>query len=416
MQLNSNKLVNIIYVRVYNVNMASKVIVHIDLNAFFARCEEIKDPTLEGKPVAIGHEGRGGIVSTCSYAARKYGVSSAMPMFKAKQLCPHLIILPVDYHFYSMMSKTFFSFVRRYTTLVEAASVDECFADFTFALRDVKDPVSYFKRLQEDLFKETGLKCSIGVSTTRFLAKMASDMKKPMGLTIIHKRDIPKVIFPLKIEAMFGVGKKTAPRLKSVGIVTIGDLYERIEKEDPDVMNILGKMYYTLKDWLEGKGSDEVETEKWDPKSIGNSTTLPFDSDNAAVIKKYFQDLAKEVSSRCKKEDKLGYTVQIVIKDTNFKSFNKSVTLDNPTNSYNVIFEQAWQLFNKNFKGVMLRLVGITLQNLIDPKETAVQMSLFDYESHEKENATKIIINEINRSLKKPLLKRASEVKKDGDN
>ena len=402
--------------RVYNINMASKVIVHIDLNAFFARCEEIKDPTLEGKPVAIGHEGRGGIVSTCSYAARKYGVSSAMPMFKAKQLCPHLIIMPVDYHFYSMMSKRFFTFVRRYTTLVEAASVDECFADFTFALRDVKDPIAYFKKLQEDLFKETGLKCSIGVSTTRFLAKMASDMKKPMGLTIIHKRDIPHIIFPLKIEAMFGVGKKTAPRLKSVGIVTIGDLYERIEKEDPDVMNILGKMYYTLKDWLEGKGSDEVETEKWDPKSIGNSTTLPFDSDNAAVIKKYFQDLAKEVSMRCKKEDKLGYTVQIVIKDTNFKSFNKSVTLDNPTNSYNVIFEQAWQLFNKNFKGVMLRLVGITLQNLIDPKETAVQMSLFDYESHEKENATKIIINEINRSLKKPLLKRASEVNKDGDN
>ena len=411
-----NKLVNIIYARVYNIGMASKIIVHIDLNAFFARCEEIKDPTLEGKPVAIGHEGRGGIVSTCSYAARKYGVSSAMPMFKAKQLCPQLIILPVDYHFYSMMSKTFFSFVRRYTTLVEAASVDECFADFTFALRDVKDPVAYFKKLQDDLFKETGLKCSIGVSTTRFLAKMASDMKKPMGLTIIHKRDIPSVIFPLKIEAMFGVGKKTAPRLKSVGIVTIGDLYDRIEKEDPDAMNILGKMYYTLKDWLEGKGSDEVETEKWDPKSIGNSTTLPFDSDNAAVIKKYFQDLAKEVSARCKKEDKLGYTVQIVIKDVNFKSFNKSVTLDNPTNSYNTIFEQAWQLFNKNFKGVMLRLVGITLQNLIDPKETAVQMSLFDYESHEKENATKIIINEINRSLKKPLLKRASEVNKDGNN
>ena len=395
--------------------MASKVIVHIDLNAFFARCEEIKDPSLEGKPVAIGHEGRGGIVSTCSYEARKYGVSSAMPMFKAKQLCPQLIILPVDYHFYSMMSKRFFSFIGKYTTLVEAASVDECFADFTFALRDVKDPVAYFKKLQDDLFKETSLKCSIGVSTTKFLAKMASDFKKPMGLTIIHKRDIPNTIFPLKIESMFGVGKKTAPRLKSVGIKTIGDLYERIVNEDPDVKNILGKMYFTLKDWLEGKGSDEVETEKWDPKSIGNSTTLPFDSDNPTVIKKFFLDLAKEVSERSKKEDKLGHTIQIVVKDVNFKSFNKSTTLDNPTNDKNVIFEQAWDLFIKNFKGVMLRLVGITLQNLIDPKEIAVQMSLFDYESHEKENATKIIINDINRSLKKPLLKRASEVKKDGN-
>lgn len=401
--------------RIYNISMASKVIVHIDLNAFFARCEEIKDPSLEGKAVAIGHEGRGGIVSTCSYAARKYGVSSAMPMFKAKQLCPQLIILPVDYHFYSMMSKRFFSFIGRYTTSVEAASVDECFADFTFALRDVDDPISYFKKLQDDLFRETGLKCSIGVSTTKFLAKMASDFKKPMGLTIIHKRDIPNMIFPLKIESMFGVGKKTSPRLKGVGVQTIGDLYQRIIDEDPDVKNILGKMYFTLKDWLEGKGSDEVETEKWDPKSIGNSTTLPFDSDNPSVIKKFFLDLAKEVSERSKREDKLGYTIQIVIKDVNFKSFNKSVTLDNPTNDKNVIFEQAWQLFNKNFKGVMLRLVGVTLQNLIDPKEMAVQMSLFDYESHQKENATKIIINDINRSLKKPLLKRASEVKKDGN-
>ena len=191
--------------------MSSKVIVHIDLNAFFARCEEIKNPALEGKPVAIGHDGRGGIVSTCSYEARKYGVSSAMPMFKAKQLCPKLIILPCDYHFYSVMSKTFFNFIKRYTKLVEAASVDECFADFTLPLKNVKDAVGYFKQLQEDLFMETGLKCSIGVSTTKFLAKMASDFQKPLGLTIIHKRDIAQMLFPLKIESMFGVGKKTAP-------------------------------------------------------------------------------------------------------------------------------------------------------------------------------------------------------------
>ena len=399
----------------YNKNMASKVIVHIDLNAFFARCEEIKDPSLEGKPVAIGHDGRGGIVSTCSYAARKYGVSSAMPMFKAKKLCPHLIILPVDYHFYSMMSKTFFAFVRRYTPLVEAASVDECFADFTEPLKKEKDAVAFFRKLQEDLFKETGLKCSIGVSTTRFLAKMASDYQKPLGLTIIRKRDIPTIIFPLKIEAMFGVGRKTAPRLKSIGINTIGDLYQRMLNDDDDVKNITGKFYYTLKEWLEGKGSDEIEMEKWDPKSIGNSTTLPFDSDDAEIIKKYFLDLAKEVSMRSKREEKMGHTIQIVIKDTNFKSFNKSVTLENPTNEYKLIYDKACELYDKSFRGITLRLVGITLQNLIDPKEMAVQMSLFDYESHEKEDATKLIIAEINRSLKKPLLKRASEVDKDGN-
>ena len=401
--------------RVYNERMASKVIVHIDLNAFFARCEEIKNPSLEGKAVAIGHDGRGGIVSTCSYAARKHGVSSAMPMFKAKKLCPHLIVLPGDYHFYTLMSHTFFDFIRRYTPLVETASVDECFADFTEPLKKEKDPITFFRKLQNDLFNETKLKCSIGVSTTRFLAKMASDYQKPMGLTVIRKRDIPTMLFPLKIDAMFGIGKKTAPRLKSLGIKTIGDFYKEIENENQDVKNITGKFYYTLKDWLEGKGSDEIEMEKWDPKSIGNSTTLPFDTDDPEIVKKYFLDLSKEVSMRSKKEDKLGSTIQIVVKDTNFKSFNKSITINSATNDYKVIYEEAVKLYEKNFKNMMLRLVGVTLQNLIDPKEIAVQMSLFDYESHEKENATKLIINEINRSLKKPLLKRASEVDKDGN-
>ena len=396
--------------------MSSKVIVHIDLNAFFARCEEIKNPSLEGKPIAVGHEGRGGIVSTCSYAARKYGVSSAMPMFKAKKLCPRLIILPCDYHFYSAMSKSFFNFVKRYTPLVEPASVDECFADFTLPLKKEKDPVAFFKKMQEDLFNETGLKCSIGVSTTKFLAKMASDYQKPLGLTIIHKRDIETIIFPLDVGSMFGIGKKTAPRLKSIGINTIGELYHKMIDEDFDVKNILGKSFYLLKDWLEGKGSDEIEMEREDPKSIGNSETLPFDTNNSVQIKEHFLELAKEVSGRAKREDKLGYTIQIVVKDTNFKSFNKSITLDNATNEVNIIYKEACQLYDKHFPDLTVRLVGITLQNLIDPKEMAVQMSLFDYQKHEEESATKLLINELNRSLKKPLLKRASEVeKKDGN-
>lgn len=397
--------------------MSGKVIVHIDLNAFFARCEEIKNPSLEGKPIAVGHEGRGGIVSTCSYAARKYGVSSAMPMFKAKQLCPKLIVCPVDYHFYSMMSRTFFDFIKRYTKLVEAASVDECFADFTERLKKESDPVVFFRKLQLDLYKETGLKCSIGVSTTKFLAKMASDYKKPMGLTIIRKKDIAPLLFPLNVGAMFGIGKKTAPRLKALGINTIGDLYEKMKNKDEEVMKLLGKSYQTLKEWLEGKGSDEIEMEKWDPKSIGNSTTLPFDTDDAIEIKKYFLDLSKKVSERAKKEDKIGHTIQIVVKDTEFKSFNKSMTLDEPTNDANTIYECAAILYDKSFKGLTLRLVGVTLQNLINPKDSSLQLSLFDNERRENDDVTKSLIEEINRALNKPLLKRASEVeKKDGNN
>lgn len=394
----------------------SKVIVHIDLNAFFVRAEEIKDPSLEGKPVAVGHEGRCGIVSTCSYKAREYGVHSGMPMFKAKELCPQLIIKPDDFRYYSTLSRQFMEFVKSYTKKVEIASVDECYADFTDVVKGIKDVEGFFRQLQNDLYNKTKLKCSIGVAPTKFLAKMGSDYKKPMGLTIIRKRDIADILYPLPIDDFFGIGKKSAPRLKSIGIKTIGDLAVRCNNDDQELQNILGKFYYVIKDWINGYGSDEVETEPWDPKSIGNSSTFPHDTNSYEEIKLMFENLSKEVSDRCKKENKVGSTVQIVVKEGNFVSHNKSAVLPNPTNDYKVIVDKALKLYEKNFMDLTVRLVGVTLQNLIDPKDVVVQMSLFDYEKHEEESATKLLINELNRKLKKPMLIRASEApRKKGD-
>lgn len=392
----------------------SKVIVHIDLNAFFARAEEIKDPSLENKPVAIGHDGRSGIVSTCSYAARKYGVHSAMPMFKAKELCPDLIIKPGDYRYYSLLSNTFINFIKRYTKIVEQASVDECFADFTEIIKHEKNPKEFFKKLQDDLFKETKLMCSIGVGPTKFLAKMGSDYKKPMGITIIRRKDIPLILYPLDIDKMFGVGKKTNPRLRAININTIGDLARECNKDNIQLMGILGKGFITIKDWLNGYGSDDIETEDWDPKSIGNSTTLSSDTDSLVEIRSTFEKLAKEVSERAIKENKLGTTVQIVVKESNFQVHNKSMTFENPTNSWKDILSYAMDLYERNFMDLTVRLVGVTLQNLINPKDLAVQMSLFDYEKHEEESQTKLLINELNRKLDKPMLKRASEINDEG--
>lgn len=393
----------------------AKVIVHIDLNAFFARCEEIRDPSLENKPLAIGHDGRGGIVSTCSYKAREYGVSSAMPMFKAKELCPNLIIKPVDFRYYGALSDQFKNFIRRYTKKVEEASIDECFADFTDVVRGQKDVPGFFKKLQNDLYKETKLKCSIGVATTKFLAKMGSDYKKPMGLTIIRKKDIPDILYPLKIESMFGIGKKTSPKLRKMGINTIGDLAKRCEKDDRELMNELGKYYYVIKDWISGKGSDEIIVEPEDPKSIGNSTTLMEDTMNHELIASTFKWLSKEVSERAIRENKLGSTIQIVVKESDFKVHNKSITFDNPTNDADTIFNIAMNLYDKNFSNMMIRLVGVTLQNLINTKDIAIQMSLFDYEKHEEQSSTKLLINELNRKMKKKVLIRASEVEDDGN-
>lgn len=389
-----------------------KVIVHIDLNAFFVRCEEIKDPSLIDKPVAIGHLGRSGIVSTCSYAARKYGVSSGMPTFQAVKLCPDLILKNSDFRFYRTLSNAFFKFVRNYTPIVEMASVDECYADFTLVLKNVKDVVSYFKDFQKKLYEETKLTCSIGVAPTKFLAKMGSDYQKPNGLTIIRKRDIENILYPLSIDKMYGIGKKTSPRLKSIGINTIGDLADKIFKNDQLVMDILGKFFYEIREWLSGFGNDEVNVEPDDPKSIGNSTTLPHDTNEYEEIKKVFRVLSKEVSDRAIEENKVGTTVQIVVKDTDFKTYNKSITFENPTNDENVIYDKAMHLYEKNFIDATVRLVGVTLQNLVSTRDMSVQMTLFDYEKHEEESQTKLLINELNRKLKTPSLKRASEVER----
>lgn len=392
--------------------LMAKIIAHIDLNAFFARCEEIRNPSLEDKPVAIGHDGRGGIVSTCSYEARKYGVHSAMPMFQAKQLCPNLIVLPVDFRFYRAFSATFINFIKRYTKIVEIASVDECFADFTEALRGVDDISLFFKKLQIDLYKETKLKCSIGVANSKFLAKMGSDYKKPMGLTIIKKEDIPNIIYPLSIDKMFGIGKKTAPKLKELGIKTIGDLAKGCNAEDRKIKTVLGKFFYVAKDWLNGEGSDEVIVEPEDPKSIGNSTTLMHDTNNIEDIKQTFMRLAKKVSARAIKEEKIGNTIQIVVKESDFKMHNKSVTFATPTNDFNVIYNHAISLYINNFTDLTVRLLGVTLQNLVNPRDYLYQNSLFDFSEDEEENTTRTLIDNINQKLDKPSLMRASEVKR----
>ena len=392
--------------------MSAKVICHIDLNAFFVRCEELKNPHIEGKPVAIGHEGRGGIVSTCSYKARDFGVRSGMPMFKAKELCPSLIILPVDFKYYQKKSHEFFNFVKRTTKLVEVASVDECYADFTNVIKDKKNPLKFFENFQQELYKETKLKCSIGIAPTKFLAKMASDMKKPMGITIIRKKDAVSMLSPLPIGDFFGIGKKTAPRLINAGINTIGDLYNLVKNDDENIKVMMGKFFYIIADLIEGKSNNELDLEPWDPKSIGNSTTLVEDTDDFHEIKQTISSLSKEVSERCIKENKLGNTIQIVIKDHEFKVKNKTIKLPNPTNDYKVIYDTACKLYEKYFLGTVIRLVGVTLQNLVDPRDVVIQMTFFDYEQHEEQSQTKLLIEELNRKLDKPLLMRASEVKK----
>ncbi|MGE4342483.1 MAG: DNA polymerase IV [Bacilli bacterium] len=385
----------------------SKIIMHIDLNAFFATAEVIRNPALANKPLVVGGTGRRGIVSTASYEARAFGIHSAMPTYMAERLCPNLIILPSDFKLYSRLSREFFDFVRHYTSLIEIASIDECYADMTETLKNVKNPIEFLTNLQKDLYEKTKLKCSIGIGPTKFLAKMASDYQKPMGLTIFRRRDLAQTLWKLPIKSMYGVGKKTYPRLEKIGIHTIGDL---ATSESEEVKNLLGKFYFTLKEWVTGYGSDEVNPEPDDPKSIGNSRTLASDTDDYDEIRSMIIYLCQEVSERAQAEKMLGSTIQIVLKNSDFSTINRSITLEKPTNDLGIIYLEAMRLFDKNYQGQMIRLVGVTLANLVAVSEVTTQLSLFD-STITTVSKTEQIIQNFNKITEKPLLKRLSDIK-----
>ena len=402
----------------------AKIIMHIDLNAFFVRCEEIKNPSLEGKPVLIGHEGRGGIVSTASYAARKKGCHSGQPMFQATKCCPEAIIVPPDYHFYQLMSNAFFAFLTRYSSIIEKASIDECFVDMSKALRNVTDPEAYLLNLQRELFEETKLRCSIGIAPTKWLAKMASDMKKPMGLVFLRKRDIEKVLYPMPIESFWGIGKKTAPRLRAQGIETIGDLARELkESGEEGGTKTFGKFYYELKNWIEGTSSDAVYVDYGDPKSVSAQSTLDEDADNEIAVAPMIRSLSEEVSARAKADGLIGKTITLQIKEAtydekrnSFKMHTKSITMRDGTNKADEIYDKCLNMYRENYLGLPIRLVGVGLSKLVNPKKETVQMSLWNYEEYEEMDKTKLLISELNRKLDGPKLKRASDIKKEKNN
>lgn len=395
----------------------AKVIVHIDLNQFFVRCEEIKNPTLIGKPVAVGGDGRKGIVSTCSYEARSYGIHSGMPTFQAKMLCKNLILLPGDYKFYELMSKEFISYIRRYTRKIEQMSIDECFCDFTdvFRTQNINNPELYLKKLQDGLFKTTKLKCSIGVSPTKFLAKMGSDYKKPMCITIIRKKDIKDILFPLPVKDLFGIGKKTYPKIERAGYKTIGDLYYGIKNNDEALSNFFGSYKQDLIDELEGNSSDVVSTGPSDPKSMGMTRTLDFDSNDKFYIRNFLANLINNILDDFSGSGRLCKTIQITYKNANheegFQTTTVSKSFDNYTDSREEIYREGIKLFEKTYKGEEIRLIGFTLKNLKDKHDVVVQMTFDNFERHESENKTQLLINELNRKAKKPIFFRLSDLK-----
>lgn len=389
----------------------ARVILHIDMNCYFASCAVIAHPEYKGKPLVVGSDSKRGIVSTASYEARKFGINSAMPIYKAKELCKDLIIVNPDFALYHYYTNRFVNVIKSYSNIIQMASIDECYVDMTERLKNEKDPLKVIESIQTRIYEEVGLPCSIGVSTNKFLAKIASDIKKPMGITVIRQKEIKEKLWPLPIKDMFGVGKKTAPHLISIGINTIGDLANY--KDEYILKNILGKSYYTLINWAHGIDDREVNVEIEDLKSIGHSRTLENNTNDYSEIISMFNKLALMVAKRAQREHMIGDTIAITIKYDDFKVNNRAVKLYDYTNDKDEILSKALELFESNYKqGKMIRLLGITLQNTIKDDEYVHQMSIFedeDYAPKIKKNEINEIIKDINDKLGKESLKVASE-------
>ncbi|MFP7472033.1 DNA polymerase IV [Niallia taxi] len=368
-----------------------RVILHVDMNSFYASVEMAYEPSLKGKPLAIAGnvEERKGIIITCSYEARKFGLKTTMPLWEAKRLCPELIIMKPQFDRYRTASAAMFDILREFTDLVEPVSIDEGYLDITESY-EFGTPLEIAESIQKRIHDRLDLPCSIGIAPNKFLAKTASDFKKPMGITVLRKRDVPNVLWPLEVEEMHGIGTKTGEKLRKQGITTIKDL---AHADSIQLKAVLGINGLRLKDRANGMDNRQVDPEAAKEfKSIGNSSTLPKDTANQQELFAVITELAHKVATRMKRKKVHAKGLSVTIRYGNRKNFSKSRKLNNPVKAESDLIHIAKELFLQAWDGNAVRLLGITATDLVENSYVAKQLDLFSFEKEaEKEPLWKTI-------------------------
>jgi DNA polymerase-4 len=333
-------------------------ILHIDMDAFFAAVEEQRHPELRGKPVVIGGSGdptKRGVVSTASYEARKYGIHSALPLRTAYNLCPEAVFLPVDYEEYSRVSGIIKTALKEMSSIMEDVGIDEAFLDIS---EIDKTPDEIAQEIKERIKEETGLTCSIGVASNKLLAKIASDMQKPDGLTIIAEKDIEERIWPLPVRKLWGVGPKTEASLKNIGINTIGEL--ALMPVDR-LVETYGQSYgHYLHEASRGIDESPLVTH-WEPKSVSRETTFQTDTNNWQTIAKTIAELAEQVVDDIKQKGYKGRTVTLKVRFSDFKTYTRAKTLNEPTDSIEDIRKAAFGCLKRIELKMKVRLIGVRI-------------------------------------------------------
>lgn len=346
-----------------------RIILHVDMDAFFASVEQLDNKALRGKPVIVGGVSERGVVSTCSYEARKYGVHSAMPVFIARKLCPHGIFVRTRFYRYKEISNKVFNILRDVTSIIEPLSIDEAYLDITDS--KFKSGLEAAKYIKYRVLKEVGLTISVGISYNKFLAKLASDWNKPNGIMIIDKEMMPDLLMPFPISKIYGLGKKSVEKLNNMGIFIVKDLYE-MPKEF--YIEYLGKYGLEIYDRIRGIDNREVVSIR-DRKSFGKETTLKADTNDKEELLSYLKEFSKEISNYLINKNIYGKTITVKYKTEGFVNHTRSKTLNYYTNDFNEIYSTCKEIIeNENIKE-NIRLIGVTISSF--KENTIEQLSLF---------------------------------------
>lgn len=386
-------------------------IIHLDLDAFFCSVEELLDPSLKGKVFAVGGSPNGrGVITSASYAARQFGIRSAMPSREALKLLPDLIFVRSGFRQYGEYSKKVMDILRDTTPIVEPVSIDEAFLDVS----DMSQPVSSIALdLQKRVMQETGLPCSLGCATNRLVAKMANDYGKkqvksgraPQKITVIEPGKEEEFLAPLDIQALWGVGPKTAAQLRQRGITTIGRLAALSELE---IKTFFGRHGDSMQRRAKGLDNTPVYPESGDPKSISNEITFHEDKDDEEELLIILRSLSEKVGSRLRKKELAGSVVQIKIRYSDFSTYTRQTSMGDCTNLDQDIYEKAENLFLKHWsRGRPVRLLGVGVTNLDKPHR---QLSLWENDSGKRADLTRAV-DDLRERFGKDIIKRADTLK-----
>lgn len=384
------------------------IIAHIDMNCFYASVEEKYNPSLKGEPLAVAGEEikRHGIIVTSNYEARKKGIKTTMRVGEAKKLCPTLKIVSPNFARYQKESKKVFSLIKTYLKKIEIVSIDEAYIDLT----EEENPIKKIYYIQKKIYEDLKLPSSVGVSYNKFFAKMASNMKKPKGFTIINKKNYQKLLYEMEVGKMHGCGKSGAKKLNEHGIYKIKDL---AEANEVILYSILGIQGLRLKKKARGEDRRKVEI-KVERKSIGNSKTFSKDLIEDREILFELNQIAKKVSQRAKNANKLGNNISITIKFNDFKTITRSKKISTYINEEKTLAEEAISLFLDNYsfdRGI--RLIGVSLNNIISSENIKEQLDIFtDYENRRDFKLKKAIL-QLNKKYGKEVVKEIRKGKKE---